>query len=368
MKTTIRTFLTMASLLVLAGCGSSSSDGGGGGNTTTTTAATAADTPPTGTLAVSGIIKADSSAKGNTTKEQTVTLKNLSGDVVASAKTDSEGKYSITAQPGALTTATTKTTLADDTDKAAAVAGSLFVISAAVKDTDAGKVFGFNRTVKLSTSNVTSKDGDTSTIDVGSNTMSEIGAIYGTLTFSDSTVSVAGTDVFVPGKSLFVRTGSDGTFNFLFVPPGTYSIRIENGKFFKTQDVTVESGKTTNAGTITVGLTERNPKALSEVIVGTWTTTTYDDSAGTATAPTTTTGSVEVKSDNTITVSGTCEELKPSGAIVGTHLYALNDSTMYARMLTSGTTPTVKMLQVLSYTNNQIVFKGSGKLVTMTRQ
>ena len=362
MKTTMRHFLTLASFLVLAGCGSSSSNGGGGGTTTTT----AADAPPTGTLAVSGTITADSAAKGNTTKDQTVTLKNLSGDVVATGKTDSAGKYSITAQPGALTTSTTKTTLADDTDKAAAVAGSLFVISAAVKDTDAGKVFGFNRTVKLSTSNVTSKDGDTSTIDVGSTAMSEIGAIYGTLTFSDSTVSVAGTDVFVPGKSLFVRTGSDGTFNFLFVPPGTYSVRIENGKYFKTQDLTVVAGKTTNAGTVNVGLTDRNPKPLSEVIIGKWTTETYDEGSSGATTVTTTTGSAEVKSDNSITFTGTSSEFLNAGGITSTHLYAINDSTMYFRIIT-GPVLSVRLLQVLSYTNNQIVFKSNNKVVTMTR-
>ncbi|MCX6127197.1 MAG: carboxypeptidase regulatory-like domain-containing protein, partial [Proteobacteria bacterium] len=187
-----------------------------------------------------------------------------------------------------------------------------------------------------------------------------------TVAFSDSTVSVAGTDVFVPGKSLFVRTGSDGTFNFLFVPAGTYSIRIENGKYFKTQEVTVQSGKTTNAGTITVGLTERNPKALIEVIIGKWTTSTYDPGGTGATSVTTTTGSVEVNSDNTLTFTGTSIEFK-NGLITATHLYILNDSTMYFRINTSSVL-TIQILQVLSYNNDLIVFKGTNNIVSMTRQ
>ena len=203
---------------------------------------------------------------------------------------------------------------------------------------------------------------DKSIINVGSDKLSEIGAISGQVTFSEAFVSAEGTDVFIPGKSFFVRTSDTGSFHLLFVPSGTHTVRIEKDFYFKEVEVTVKQNETTILGEVEIESTDRNPKAIDEVLVGTWSTKCWDGRTTDGAAPGT--GTITFASLTSVSYTGrSCFSGSqsdgsgggtPKGYDVQSVTVVSNDSLFIAKKQRSDNVISYNLIQILGYTNDKI--------------
>ena len=353
-------FPTIMGLCLLASCGTKTIRGAAYNSDS--------ELPPTGALLVAGSLsngKTPSNTSAVTGKE--VAIKSLGGETIGSATTDSAGAFSISIAPDALQVGTKTFLTGDD---ASNLAGTLYSIVSSVPDDGDGKALGINKTIKLTKGNISSKSGDSDVIDLGSNPLLEIGAIVGSLSFADTAVSVQGADVYIPGKSFFVRTGSDGKFHLLLVPPGTYSLRLEKERYTKTVEVVVAANKTTNVGAVVVGVNDRNPLPLSQVLLGSWATKCWD-------TPDPGTPSEGVLTVNSLTLTsytgGSCISLSSrnggAGAVALQEIQVLSDSAIYVihRIITTGVLEK-RLWRITNYTNNQITINTDTGFEVLTRR
>jgi hypothetical protein len=229
---------------------------------------------------VSGALVIEGSLANGEDPEVTDILANQKVDIVrsdnatiGSATSDANGEFSLNLGAGALTT--DGFGLTSESESVVSTESFKYYLQTAVPDDGNGKALGIRRKISLTQNAVTGTSGDADLIDLGESPLKEISAITGTIAFASSAISPDRTDVYIPGKSFFARTGDDGTFQLLFLPEGSYLVRIEKGVYVKDVNVEVKSGKTTILGDVEVGLKDRDPLPLVDIIEGRWQETCY---------------------------------------------------------------------------------------------
>ncbi|MBI2058614.1 MAG: carboxypeptidase regulatory-like domain-containing protein [Nitrospirae bacterium] len=105
------------------------------------------------------------------------------------------------------------------------------------KQGESGEVYAFSQNAAVTPGG---------SIDLGSLSLAETGAIRGKVKRADAT-SQLGIDVFIPGMSFVAKTDDDGNFNILYIPKGTYKLAAMFPGFEpnRWKDIVVESKKTT---------------------------------------------------------------------------------------------------------------------------
>jgi hypothetical protein len=259
---------------------------------------------PTQSLIITGSLANGEDASNTAVlQNKDVELIRNDGVIVAQGTTDTAGGFSVNVAAGALiidSSFSTGTGLIE-TGEAATSDDFTYTLQVKVPDDGSGRALGVRRKMELDDSALSAER----KLDTGISTLKEVTAITGTLAFADTTVSLAGADIFIPGKPFFVRTGDDGTFSLLFVPAGTYNIRITKSFYIKDVSVTVTAGRTSDLGTVTVESSERNPLPLASVLPGTWQVRcSYYDMAGGINPENPRTGTVVVTALDSISVTG----------------------------------------------------------------
>ena len=145
-----------------------------------------------------------------------------------------------------------------------------YLIKAEVPDDGQGNAVGLRKNLDLSESNLVE-----GRLLLGETPLKEVTAIVGRISFENESVNVGLTDIFIPGKQFFIRTGDDGEFAMLFVPSGSYILRIQNGIYTKDIEVNLDPGKTLDLGGLVVSEKDRNPLPFADVFIGSWKTTCY---------------------------------------------------------------------------------------------
>ncbi len=96
------------------------------------------------------------------------------------------------------------------------------------------------------------------TTDLGKKTMAQTGGLTGKVAFfaNPNSLSVEGTDVYVPGTSFLAKTDSAGNFNLPGLPAGSYSLRVQHTGYAVTalDQLVVGEGATTDLGEINLSL------------------------------------------------------------------------------------------------------------------
>ncbi len=95
------------------------------------------------------------------------------------------------------------------------------------------------------------------TVDLGTLTLAQTGAITGAAYFADSSNHL-GIDVFIPGTSFTAKTANSGSYSILYIPAGTYEVdaMFTAYKTASAEDITVVSGASTSAPSLVL-----NPEA-----------------------------------------------------------------------------------------------------------
>ncbi|HYX39698.1 MAG TPA: carboxypeptidase regulatory-like domain-containing protein [Oligoflexus sp.] len=322
---------------------------------------------PTQALIISGSVANGEDASNTAVlQNKEVELIRNDGVVVAQGTTDASANFSVDIAAGALiidSSFSTATGLAE-TGTAATSLDFTYTLQVKVPDDGSGRALGVRRKVEIAEESLTTDR----MLDIGQTALKEVTAIIGNLAFADAGVTLAGADIFIPGKPFFVRTGDDGTFSLLFVPAGTYTIRITKGFYIKDVSVTVTAGQTTDLNTITVGSHERNPLPLSSVLPGTWQSKCYyNDIANGINPENPRTGTVVVTALDQVAVTGHSCLLRT---------FAAGDSfANFSKLMVLGDGAIVAKLTsfysslITSYTNDQIVMDidnsslASGKII-----
>jgi hypothetical protein len=323
---------------------------------------------PTQSLIISGTV-ANGEDPANTAvlQNKDVELIRNDGVTVAQGTTDSSANFSVNVAAGALiidSSFSVSTGLTADGDAATADDFS-YTLQVKVPDDGTGRALGVRRKLELTEDDV----GTDGKLETGTSTLKEVTAITGTLAFADSSVSLAGADIFIPGKPFFVRTGDDGSFSLLFVPAGVYNIRVTKGFYIKDVSVNVTAGKTTDLGTVTIGSAERNPLPLASVLPGTWQSRcAYNDIAAGINPENPRTGTIVVTALDNITVT--------TGHSCLLRTFTAGDSfSNFSKLIPVGDGAIVTKLSayysslITSYTNDQIVMDidnssmASGKVI-----
>jgi hypothetical protein len=141
------------------------------------------------------------------------------GVVAAQGTTDAAASFSMDVASGALiidSSFSTATGLAE-TGAAATSVDFNYTLQVKVPDDGSGRALGVRRKLDIAEEALRADR----KLDIGQTALKEVTAIIGKLAFADAAVSLAGADIFIPGKPFFVRTGDDGAFSLLFVPAGT---------------------------------------------------------------------------------------------------------------------------------------------------
>ncbi len=174
-----------------------------------------------------------------TVSNKKVEIQDAASNIIGSGITDGEGDFSVVI-PGQLVI-----------DSGSGLLGSDLTLLSSTVDDSTGKVFGIKQGLDLS-----GKSG--SNLKLGNLNMKEVAAIRGQVSFIDqdgaenSKISKVGTEVYIPGLSIYGRTDNEGSFLLLYVPEGNHSLRIERGNFIKEVSVTVQANTTLDVGTVQV--------------------------------------------------------------------------------------------------------------------
>ncbi len=233
----VRILIFTASASAFHACGDS---GSGSSGEARGTAGLADTTPVTvvGTLAVDPSIPKSDSLVTN----QEVELQDSTGKTVASGVSDSKGNFTINAPGELVISSSSGLHLAGD-----------YTVSSIIPDDGSGKVLGVSQAISLVESNLKGR-----TIKTGVLPFDEIAAITGKIKFTDADgtentkLPKIGTEVYLAGFSLIAKTDAEGKFIILYVPAGSYSMRIERGSISKELSVTVAANTTLNLGAISV--------------------------------------------------------------------------------------------------------------------
>lgn len=194
-------------------------------------------------LVITGKLSIEQSTASSDTllENQKVDLEDSKGNIVASGYSDKSGEYSIQAGSLAIPAAQLQLNASD------------YTISSLIEDNGDGKVLGIRQSITINSATVV--DGG---FNVGESIFKEVAAIKGTIKFvspdgsENTNISKISTDVFLPGYSFFAKTDADGKFLILYIPAGTYNIRVEKLTYVYQSSVTVEESTTLDLGTISI--------------------------------------------------------------------------------------------------------------------
>ena len=193
--------------------------------------------------------------KENLTQQQVVNLTDSDGLVVASTFSDSEGAYEISV-PNTLVLTSESNLLADN----------IYNITSLIRDNGEGKVLAVKKPVNLVTGTF-----EKGILVLGSESFIEIAAIKGKIKFTNPdgsenlSINKVGTDIYLPGFSFFAKSDNEGNFLILYVPPETYSVRIENGLIDKEISAEVVANTTLNLGEISITTDTQKPMTSSSL-------------------------------------------------------------------------------------------------------
>jgi hypothetical protein len=142
-------------------------------------------------------------------------VKDVSGNVVATTVSQSDGTYAVTV-PGTLAVSE-----ADSAPKASLMgdSGSGLVVESIAADTKDGSVLGIRTPIDFSQA----KSG---ALQLGKTAYAKITAIRGKATI-EGTRDATGISVYIPGTSFAARTNAAGEFLMTFIMPGNYDLRFE---------------------------------------------------------------------------------------------------------------------------------------------
>lgn len=313
-------------------------------------------TIPSGALIISGSVEnGEDESNSSVLTSGALAIERSDGQIIANSDIGDDGRFEISLEAGALNIEDGYSIVQSEADERIASSYE-YRIKVAIADDGNGKALGLKKTIDFSEENLTSNDDETLSLDLGVTQVKEISAIIGQIAFEDSSQSIAGVDVYIPGYPFFVRTGDDGKFNLLFIPQGTYTIRMEKFPYIKDQEVSVVAGTTSNVEVVTFGLSERNPLPLDQVVVGSWSTECfYYDMAAGVDPETPKTGTVAVTSlDDAATVTGTsCVMRNQMTPVVAQEsMITLGDGAV----VTKHSGSSYYFHKVMSYDNNTITF------------
>lgn len=210
------------------------------GENTVATSAPATGVHLTGKLTIEN-------ASTDLVKDIKIELKGETGEVLATAYSDSKGAFAFSLKGNEVILGKKK-----------------YTVSSVFDQDKSGKIRALNKVVDISLF-----DPITRTIDMGSTSLAEISAIKGIVTFVNGDgqaledVDLADTEISLPGFSFTGRTNADGLFTILYVPPETYKLRIENKSIIYEQNITVEGGTTLNLGAIVINADVTAPQSPS---------------------------------------------------------------------------------------------------------
>lgn len=144
---------------------------------------------------------------------------------------------------------------------------NLFVLSgegaAALRLTGAGGPSAYG--IKLP--DVVVKDGET--IDLGTKELKKTGGLTAKVTFFENpnSLSLAGTDIFVPGTAFIAKSDEAGSFSLAGLPEGLYSVYFAHAGFAvtKLRDVQIVSGQITDLGSVTLSISTGPEGSISVV-------------------------------------------------------------------------------------------------------
>jgi len=168
---------------------------------------------------------------------QKVEVQDGQGEILGTGLSDAEGEFAVSL-PGQLVIGGT-----------GLVASKELTLFSTTVDDESGKVLGVKQSLDLG-------DAVASSLKLGKLPMQEVAAIRGQIIFIDqdgeenTKTARIGTEVYIPGLSIYGRTDKDGKFLLLYVPEGDYTLRIEKGVYVKEMAVAVQAGKTLNLSTI----------------------------------------------------------------------------------------------------------------------
>ena len=207
---------------------------------TTVSPALPAEVVVTGSLNLS----ADPSPAGTGLGEREVLLQDSNGNTIQTAQTTAAGTFVLNVTPTDLGLTAGYNLNAGGTVTMARMAKiqSLFLTN----DGSADQAVGMRNTLILGGDSVTYDDTGAATINTGSHTIKQVGAITGSVSL-ETGESPRGIMVYVPGTTHIAITDEQGSFLLGFLPPGTYKLVAEKDGFNDLEwgRVTVKRNKTT---------------------------------------------------------------------------------------------------------------------------
>lgn len=294
-------------------------------------------------------------------EDQPVQIVRNDGAIVASSQSSSSGKYEIQIDPGALVI-DSGFSLTDEVGTTASTADFSYQLESKVGNDGDGKALGVRQALDLGRTKI-----DNGKLDLGSTELKEISAIVGSVSYEDTAVTATNTDVFIPGKSFFVRTGDDGVFSLTFVPAGTYDIRIVKGFYITTKTVTVKPGKTTDLGELIVSRNERDPLPLEKALIGKWSSKCYYASSMATTPENPRTGTIQIDSLTSVTITGDSCFVRNFGATLKPFAKFIvgSDGSLITKFDDGSADYAVHT--VINYTNDRITIEVENSGITASR-
>lgn len=238
MKMRSRFFVSSALIILLL---SSCTDGGTGARVGATDSTGSAIK---GSVTVSGQLALDPGLNTSTTGEQTVSLTDEGGTVIAEGMTTAAGTFAI-----AINSSTSLTAAAE-----APVPRFLYVKSLFLAPQQESKTaVGAKDPIVLDARDLKVGADGVRRIETGDHAARKVGAVAGTVTL-ETGESAVGIDIFVPGTTYIAKTDAAGNFLLGFLPRGTYLIRAEKDGFASREwtSVTVGDRETVDLGSATL--------------------------------------------------------------------------------------------------------------------
>ena len=172
-----------------------------------------------GTVLISGQLAAENVPAGDKSVDlarRDVQVVDATGNVTATAPTDSNGKFTV-AVPGTIA-------LGSGTSSGLLDASSNLALQSIISDTPDQSVIGTKSMLDFTAARTTGA------LSLGKTQLAKITAIRGNAVM-DGVQDNTGISVYIPGTSYSARTDAAGNFLMTFMPAGTYALRFEKNGF-----------------------------------------------------------------------------------------------------------------------------------------